>query len=115
MQESPSGILGAVFVGNTCLDTVIVADRTAGLFCLSCSAQKTCRHVKAAQGDNQTAAEWNELQQQSWKQQFEHRFGSLAGIASPAAQRFQLFKLQQLLHLDKVAIAGLLYLQGTHC
>lgn len=76
MQESHSGVLGAVLVGNPCLDAVVVVDRTAGLFC---SAQKTCRHVKAAQGDNHTAAEWNELQQQSWEQQFEHRFDRVTG------------------------------------
>ena len=79
MQESHSGVLGAVLVGNPCSDAVVVVDRTAGLFCLSCSAQKTCRHVKAAQGDNQTAAEWNELQQQSWEQQFEDRFDRVTG------------------------------------
>ena len=55
-QEPQSGVLQVMLVGDPCSDAVAVVRRSAGLFCLSCSARKrkTCQHVKAVHGDHQT-------------------------------------------------------------
>lgn len=79
MTETQTGTTEVFVVGDPCSDAVILVRRTAGLFCLSCSAQKTCRHVKAVQGDIQTAADWNEAQQDAWTQRFEARFDRSTG------------------------------------
>ena len=79
MTETQTGTTEVFVVGDPRSDAVILVRRTAGLFCLSCSAQKTCRHVKAVQGDIQTAADWNEAQQDAWTQRFEARFDRSTG------------------------------------
>ena len=52
-QDRQSGVLEVMLVGAPCSEAVPIVQRSAGLFCLSCSAQRTCRRVKAAQGDQQ--------------------------------------------------------------
>ena len=73
-QERQSGVLEIMLVGDPCSDAVPVVQRSAGLFCLSCTAQRTCRHVKAAQGDQQNENAWHEAQQLACQQRFQDAF-----------------------------------------
>ena len=73
-QDRQSGVLEVMLVGDPCSDAVPKVLRSAGLFCLSCSAQRMCRHVTAAQGDQQNANACNKAQQLACQQRFQNAF-----------------------------------------
>lgn len=76
VQDSINGVNAVVLVGDPCSDAVVLVKKTAGLFCLSCSAQRACRHVKAFLGDTASDMSNMNARQAAMNQKFAEAFDS---------------------------------------
>ena len=79
VQQCPTGVNAVLLVGDPCVDAVVVLQKEAGLFCTQCSQQRSCRHVRAVQGDAVAEASSVEAQQLAWLQKFEAIFDNGTG------------------------------------
>ena len=79
VQQCLKGIEAVLLVGDPCVDAVVVVQKDAGFFCTQCSQQRTCRHVRAVQGDAVAEASSVEAKQQAWLQKFESVFDNETG------------------------------------
>lgn len=72
-------ISSVLLVGDPGVDAVAVVQKDSGYFCLQCSSQRSCRHVRAIQGDAEAEATSVEARQQAHIQKFEGIFDSETG------------------------------------
>ena len=79
VHEPSGGVSAVTLVGDPCLDAVPVAHRRSGPFCLRCSAQRTCRHIKAMSGDIAAELVSAEARDAAWIEKFAAVFDMSTG------------------------------------
>ena len=66
-------------VGDPCADAAVLTEKQGKLCCLSCYARSGCRHVKAAQGNEQTEAIIAEATAAAFADKFSQNFDTSTG------------------------------------
>ena len=79
VKQCLQNVNSIILDSNPCEDAVAVVEKTTGHFCLACSAQRSCRHVRAISGDGKAEAVSLEARQQAFLQKFESIFDSETG------------------------------------
>ena len=72
-------ISSVLLVGDPDVDAVAVVQKDLGYFCLQCSSQRSCRHVRSIQGDARAEAISVEARRQAHIQKFEGIFDGETG------------------------------------
>jgi len=70
VPEQLQGFNSVSPVGDPCMAALVVECKVAELLCLTCPTQRTCRHVKAIQGDTATEAASLEDREEAWLRNF---------------------------------------------
>ena len=79
VHERLHSVSSVLLVGIPGVNAVAVVQKDSGYFCLQCSSQRSCRHVRAIQGDARAEATSVEARQQAHIQKFEGMFDSETG------------------------------------
>lgn len=79
LHDRHDGVTAVMLVGDPSLDAAIVVQRTAGLFCLSCSAQRSCRHAKAISGNTEAVVADIQARESAWANKFAQAFDTSSG------------------------------------
>ena len=79
LHDRHDGITAVMLVGDPSLDAAVVVQRTAGFFCLCCSAQRPCRHVKAISGNTEAVVADIQARESAWANKFTQAFDTSSG------------------------------------
>ena len=73
------GVRAVMLVGDPSLDVAVVVQRTSGFFCLPCSAQWACWHVKAVSGNTEAVVADVQARESAWAMKFAQVFDTSFG------------------------------------
>ena len=79
VKSSDLGLSNILVVGDPCMDAAVLTAKRGKLSCLSCFARTGCRHVRAAQGEDQTELAIAEATSNAWADKFSRTFDTSTG------------------------------------